>query len=74
MVEVFHEDLIPAMVAERDRLNAAINEINELVRNGHKYKVGDKAEAVASIKAKVPVLARDYKGNAKPIPPAEPAL
>ena len=69
---VTNEDLLEELHREQQRINNAINQVNELMRNGSKYTTAARTAMVAELKAQVPALASDYKGTTRPVVKAEP--
>lgn len=68
MAEMFHDDALANVKAERDRLNTVIDEINWLRHYGDEAKPTAKTARVGAITTKAPTLTAGYKGNARPVP------
>lgn len=66
MAEQYHDDLLAYLRGEQQRINAAINAVMELARNGVKYKPDDHAAVLIDIQTKVGDAATEYKGRARP--------
>lgn len=77
MAEIYHEDLLEYLALEQQRINGAINAVNELVRNGDKYVAAAKNKMLADIRGAIgPVVglgASNYAGNSRPPPPPPPS-
>ncbi len=72
MSEVFNEDVLATLVAERDRTNEAIRAVHDLARHDGQFTVAATQALVTMVKAQVGPGAKEYKGKARPVPVVEP--
>ena len=62
-MEKYNEDIRAELEAARNAANSKLDALNELERNGGKYKVGDYKGLKDSVSTDP-----DWKGNDKPVP------